>query len=139
LSPVTLDRTAPPTRSVPDLDEVQRSVVAHRSGPLLVLAGPGTGKTTTLVEAMIGRLTDPIAPVPAAAVLGLTFGRRAALDWRERVAARCPSGPVPDVMTFHSFAYALVRRFGVTDLFAPLPQVISSADQLRRVPARSDR
>ena len=133
MSRVTLDRTAPPTRPAPDLDEAQRSVVAHRSGPLLVLAGPGTGKTTTLVEAMIGRLTDPIAPVPATAVLGLTFGRRAALDWRERVAARCPSGLVPDVLTFHSFAYALVRRFGVTDLFAPLPQVISSADQLRRV------
>ena len=40
----------------PDLDASQRSVVEHAGGPLLVLAGPGTGKTTTLVEAVVDRV-----------------------------------------------------------------------------------
>ena len=45
----------------------QRQVVAHRRGPMLVLAGPGTGKTTTLVEAMVERLQGPdrLRPVRA--------------------------------------------------------------------------
>src|SRR5690348_7647931 len=43
-------RPAPP---VPTLDPFQQQVVDHGPGPLLVLAGPGTGKTTTLVEAIV--------------------------------------------------------------------------------------
>ena len=41
---------------VPELDEHQQRVVDHPGGPLLVLAGPGTGKTTTLVEAIVDRV-----------------------------------------------------------------------------------
>ncbi len=40
----------------PTLDEHQQRVVDHPGGPLLVLAGPGTGKTTTLVEAIVDRI-----------------------------------------------------------------------------------
>ena len=60
----------------PVLDEHQQRVVDHPGGPLLVLAGPGTGKTTTLVEAIVerieGRGADP------SQVLALTFSRKAA-------------------------------------------------------------
>ena len=58
-SPVTTYRLAYPTASravAPALDEFQQSVVDHPGGPLLVLAGPGTGKTTTLVEAIVDRI-----------------------------------------------------------------------------------
>ena len=41
-----------PTATPPTLDEYQQQVVDHPGGPLLVLAGPGTGKTTTWVEAI---------------------------------------------------------------------------------------
>ena len=64
---------------VPQLDEHQQRVVDHEGGPLLVLAGPGTGKTTTLVEAIVDR--DRAARRRARLVLALTFspqGRRAA-------------------------------------------------------------
>ncbi|NDH98514.1 MAG: hypothetical protein EBZ17_13855, partial [Actinobacteria bacterium] len=40
----------------PEVDAGQRAVIDHRDGPLLVLAGPGTGKTTTIVESVVGRL-----------------------------------------------------------------------------------
>ena len=46
-------RRPPPS---PALDEHQQRVVDHPGGPLLVLAGPGTGKTTTLVEAIVDRI-----------------------------------------------------------------------------------
>src|SRR5690606_38894157 len=106
---LVLDRAAPQPGEAPALDADQGRVVAHRGGPLLVLAGPGTGKTTTLVEAMVARLSGPDALRPDQ-VLGLTFGRKAAQDWRERVTARLGGGLVPTVTTFHSFAYALVRQ-----------------------------
>ena len=78
-------------RRAPVLDEAQRRVVEHGGGPLLVLAGPGTGKTTTLVEAAVARVE---AGVPVDDILMLTFSRRAAGELRDRVTARLgPHGP----------------------------------------------
>jgi superfamily I DNA/RNA helicase/RecB family exonuclease len=105
---LVLDRSPAPAGEPPELDADQRAVVAHRGGPLLVLAGPGTGKTTTLVEMMAARLSGP-DPLRPDQVLGLTFGRRAAQQWRDRVARRVGGGLTPTVTTFHSFSYALVR------------------------------
>ncbi|MGW4007183.1 UvrD-helicase domain-containing protein, partial [Streptomyces nigra] len=51
-----LVRTPPAQAAPPRLDAAQRSVVDHRTGPMLVLAGPGTGKTTTLVESVAERI-----------------------------------------------------------------------------------
>ncbi len=86
-------------------------MVDHRQGPLLVLAGPGTGKTTTIVEAVSGRLTGA-DPIPSADVLVLTFGRAAAVDLRARIAARLDTVPIPTVATFHSFGWQLLRSGG---------------------------
>ena len=75
-----LVRPAATTVVVPALDEAQRRVVDHRGGPLLVLAGPGTGKTTTVVEAVVARIEAGADPEQ---VLVLTFGRRAAAELRD--------------------------------------------------------
>ena len=48
----------PVAAEVPRLDEAQQAVVSHRRGPLLVVGGPGTGKTTTLVEAVASRVAS---------------------------------------------------------------------------------
>src|SRR3954454_16583467 len=94
----------------PALDEAQRAVVDHPGGPLLVLAGPGTGKTTTLVESVVDRIAGR-GQTPDE-ILVLTFSRRAAADLRTRIAARLGRTVVtPMAMTFHAFCYALVRRF----------------------------
>lgn len=109
----TLERVLPDV-VVPVLDDDQRRVVEHDQGPLLVLAGPGTGKTTTLVEAVVRRIERKSAT--GAAPLVLTFSRRAALDLRARVTARLGrSVATPTVLTFHAFCFALVRRFGEWD------------------------
>ncbi|MFC6237509.1 ATP-dependent helicase [Longivirga aurantiaca] len=129
---LVLDRTPPLSAAAPALDAEQRRVVAHREGPLLVLAGPGTGKTTTLVEAMVARLQGPTA-VRADQVLGLTFGRRAAGEWRERVTARLGGGVVPTVTTFHSFAYALVRQAADPEAFAEPLRLLSGPEQEARL------
>lgn len=119
-----VERSGP---TVPTLDPDQQLVVDHATGPLLVLAGPGTGKTTTLVEAIAQKIDAGVAPEQ---ILALTFGRKAAVELRDRVTARLGRTlTAPICMTFHSFAYALIRRFAPTDLYdAPL-RLITAAEQ----------
>ncbi len=104
-----LRRRPPRAGRAPALDADQRRVVEHPGGPLLVLAGPGTGKTTTLVEAVVDRVERRgLAPEQ---VLVLTFSRKAAQELRERITGRLgrtTRGPV--ALTFHGYAYALLRR-----------------------------
>ncbi|MEU6134014.1 ATP-dependent DNA helicase [Nocardioides sp. NPDC047086] len=117
----------PGAAAVPVLDEHQRSVVEHPGGPLLVLAGPGTGKTTTLVEAVVDRIEN--RGVRPDQLLALTFSRKAAEQLRDRVTARLGrtlSGAVSS--TFHSFAYGLVRRYAPADLYAA-PLTLLSAPE----------
>ena len=112
---------------VPVLDEHQQRVVDHEGGPLLVLAGPGTGKTTTLVEAIVDRIehrgADP------SSVLALTFSRQAAEQLRDRVTARLGrTTSAAMCSTFHSFAYSLIRAYSPPELYdAPL-QLLSAPE-----------
>lgn len=123
-----LDRTPALPYVAPTLDEDQLRVVNHRHGAMRVLAGPGTGKTTTLVAAMAARLSGPDALHPNQ-VLGLTFGRRAAIDWRDQVTAAVGGGVVPLVSTFHSFCYALVRQFQSDEAYVSATRLLSGPEQ----------
>lgn len=108
------------------LDARQRAVVDHSGGPLLVLAGPGTGKTTTLVESVAARIargTDP------GRILVLTFSRKAAVELRDRMALRIGAASAPQATTFHSFCYALVRAHQDADLFAEPLRLLSGPEQ----------
>jgi superfamily I DNA/RNA helicase/RecB family exonuclease len=123
-----LDRTPALPYVAPILDDDQLRVVNHRQGAMRVLAGPGTGKTTTLVAAMAARLSGPDALHPNQ-VLGLTFGRRAAIDWRDQVTAAVGGGVVPLVSTFHSFCYALVRQFQSDEAYVSATRLLSGPEQ----------
>ncbi|KEF04397.1 helicase UvrD [Streptomyces rimosus] len=101
-------------------------MVDHRTGPLLVLAGPGTGKTTTLVEAVARRVRDGADPER---LLVLTFSRKAAVELRDRIAARLGSAAAPQATTFHSYCYALVRAHQDADLFADPLRLLSGPEQ----------
>ncbi|MFC5766982.1 ATP-dependent helicase, partial [Actinacidiphila bryophytorum] len=117
-------RTPPATVRPPVLDAAQRAVVEHGDGPLLVLAGPGTGKTTTLVESVLARVRAGTAPEK---VLVLTFSRRAAVDLRDRMAARGLGGLT--AATFHSFCYALVREQQSAEDFQEPVRLLSGPEQ----------
>ncbi|MEU1278429.1 UvrD-helicase domain-containing protein [Streptomyces sp. NPDC005805] len=121
-----LVRTAPAPVDPPLLDAAQRAVVDHTDGPLLVLAGPGTGKTTTLVESVAARIARGGDP---ARILVLTFSRRAAVELRDRMALRLGGAHGPQATTFHSFCYALVRAHQDADLFAEPLRLLSGPEQ----------
>ncbi|MER6425907.1 ATP-dependent DNA helicase [Streptomyces sp. NPDC001137] len=121
-----LVRTPPSRQDPPRLDAPQRSVVDHESGPLLVLAGPGTGKTTTLVESVAARIARGGDPER---ILVLTFSRKAAVELRDRMALRIGAARAPQATTFHSFSYALVRAHQDSDLFVEPLRLLSGPEQ----------
>ncbi len=94
------------------LDDSQQEAAQMPQGPLLLGAGPGTGKTKTL----IGRCQylTRTQGVPAEKILALTFSRQAAEEMRERLAhagvGSMDAGPW--IGTFHSFGLYVLRRYG---------------------------
>jgi superfamily I DNA/RNA helicase/RecB family exonuclease len=125
--------TAAPAE-LPVLDAGQQRVVAHRDGPLLVVGGPGTGKTTTLVEAVAARVAEGADP---SQILVLTFGRRAAAALRDRIEARigtvrAASGQAtmsePVVRTFPAYAFGLLR-LAAAERGEPAPRLLTGAEQ----------
>ena len=89
------------------LTSAQREAVQHVQGPLLILAGPGSGKTrvvTHRVANLIGQGT------PGSHILALTFTNKAAEEMRSRVESLAPNSSVW-VGTFHRFCARLLRRY----------------------------
>jgi DNA helicase-2/ATP-dependent DNA helicase PcrA len=92
------------------LNPQQLAAVVHRDGPLLVIAGAGSGKTRTLIY-RVARLIE--SGVPPRAILLLTFTRRAAQEMLRRVELLIGErGGQVSGGTFHSFANQVLRRYG---------------------------
>ncbi|MBW2472170.1 MAG: ATP-dependent helicase [Deltaproteobacteria bacterium] len=109
-----------------DLNPSQYEAVTHRDGPLLVIAGAGSGKTRTLVYRVAYLIDQDILPEN---LLLLTFTRRAAQEmlWR---ASLLLDGSCQDVTggTFHAIANMLLRRYGYLIGFAPNFTIIDRSD-----------
>lgn len=85
----------------------QQSIIEADDKPLLVTAGPGAGKTRTLV----GRIAHLLQQgVPARRILALTFTRRAATELEERLRAQVQDGPVPLTDTLHALAFSVWHK-----------------------------
>lgn len=90
------------------LTPAQAQAVAHQHGPLLVVAGPGSGKTRVITQ-RIGRLiANGVSPYE---ILAITFTNKASQEMAERVAAIVPGSRVW-VSTFHRFCARLLREHG---------------------------
>jgi DNA helicase-2/ATP-dependent DNA helicase PcrA len=111
INPTTFSRwhasTAPVTLpALADLNDSQRQAASHVDGPLLVLAGPGSGKTRVVTR----RIAHLIAQgIPARQIVALTFTNKAADEMRRRVTDLVGPQPV-EMGTFHRFAARLLRR-----------------------------
>lgn len=97
--------------AIETLNESQRRAVEWTDGPLLVLAGPGSGKTSVLAY-RIAHLLE-LSPTKRFQVLGLTFTNKAAIEMRERVYGILPGGSERALLTtFHAFAADILRQHG---------------------------
>jgi superfamily I DNA/RNA helicase/RecB family exonuclease len=89
------------------LSRYQQSVIDHRGSPLVVLGGPGTGKTTVIVESAVSRIVEGQDPN---SILMLTYGRERASELRDDVALRTTAiMHEPIARTFHSLAFSILK------------------------------
>jgi len=101
----------------PELNEEQTRAVEHAGGALLVLAGPGTGKTRVLTRRIARLVQQGIA---ARSICAITFTRRAAGELRERLAELLgPDAALIEASTFHAFGRTLLRAFAEHAGLAP--------------------
>ena len=101
-----------------DFTEVQRRVISHRHSPLVVVGGPGTGKTTLLIESALARINEGQDPNT---ILLLTYGRERASELRDAVALRTTSiMHEPIARTFHSLAFSILKMKAHPDAADPI-------------------
>jgi DNA helicase-2/ATP-dependent DNA helicase PcrA len=98
---------ADPTPILESLTAAQLAAVTHVEGPLLMLAGPGSGKTRVVTHRIAYLLAQGI---PARQILALTFTNKAADEMRRRLERLAPEQPVW-VGTFHRFCARLLRQY----------------------------
>ena len=95
------------------LNEEQQAAVYHPSGPLLIVAGPGTGKTRTLTH-KIAHLIDTGNPVER--MLAMTFTNKAAKEMQERLSSLIgPDRDLPFVGTFHGLGFKILGHLAKVD------------------------
>ena len=95
------------------LSESQKKAIEHIAGPAIVIAGPGSGKTLTIVNRIINLINSG---VDSSSIAVLTFSKTAALNMNERLVKAI--GPTDAFLgTFHSLAYGILRTsFGLKDV-----------------------
>ena len=106
------------------LDAEQAAVVAHCGSPIVVQGGPGTGKTTVLIEAALARIQGGQNPD---SILLLTYGRERASELRDAIALRTTKTMFePLARTFHSLAFSILKMKAKGD---PDPILLSGPEQ----------
>jgi DNA helicase II / ATP-dependent DNA helicase PcrA len=117
--------TPPAVRSQDDLTPAQRAAVEHFEGPLLVVAGPGSGKTRVITRRIARLIERGVRPRN---ILAITFTNKAAREMEERVGRLVPGAPVW-VSTFHKLCARLLRQYGSAVGLAPNFTILDTGDQ----------
>src|ERR1700738_2410851 len=89
------------------LTQSQREAVLHTEGPLLVLAGPGSGKTRVITCRIANLIHQGVRPFQ---ILAITFTNKAAGEMKQRVEAMLPGKGIW-ISTFHSLGVRLMRQY----------------------------
>jgi DNA helicase II / ATP-dependent DNA helicase PcrA len=114
-----------------NLNEIQAEAVRRTEGPLLILAGAGSGKTTTITS-RLAYLLDVVG-VPAGNTLTLTFTNKAAKEMRERALAMIATQSYPPLLcTFHKFGL-LFLKFHIHRLGRENNFVVIDTDDKKRI------
>ncbi|TSC94284.1 MAG: hypothetical protein Athens101428_383 [Candidatus Berkelbacteria bacterium Athens1014_28] len=128
IKPLGLDFDNPRSDILSDLNAEQKKAVTFRDGPLLIVAGAGTGKTTVITRRIAYIIEQKLA-LPSE-ILALTFTEKAASEMEARVDLLVPYGFVDSqISTFHAFGDRLLRDFSI-DLGLPANfKVLSQTEQ----------
>ena len=114
---------------IPDFTEDQMQVVRHVDGPLRVCAGPGSGKTATL----IGRIRYLVEEkeIDPAFMLVVTFTNEAATELKNRCLSFLPEDRLPKIATLNSFCYGILRENN--DLLGKNLKLLGTIERLRLI------
>jgi len=110
------------------LNEEQRQAVLHEQGPLLIVAGAGTGKTTVLIDRLLYLITEK--KLEPNKILIITFTEKAAQELEERADRALPYGYVElSIFTFHGLGEQILRQHGLDIGLNPDYRVINQTEQ----------
>ena len=112
------------------LNKQQKEAVGHREGPMLIIAGAGTGKTTVIVERVKNLIAKDLAS--PSEILALTFTEKAAREMEERADVAMPYGYERMwIMTFHAFCDQVLRDDGVHAGFDPEFNLLTESESIQ--------
>jgi DNA helicase-2/ATP-dependent DNA helicase PcrA len=114
-----------------DINPEQRSAITHGPGPLLVVAGAGSGKTRVITRRIAHLVQEG---VPPHRIVALTFTNKAAREMRERVEKLVAARDLL-VCTFHSFAARTLRRFAARVGFTSEYSIYDTEDKTQLLKA----
>jgi len=118
------------------LNKEQLQAIKHKEGPLLIIAGAGTGKTTVITQ-RIKYLVEKGLAKPQE-ILALTFTEKAAREMEERVDVALPYGYTNMwIMTFHSFCERILRREGLHIGMDPKSKLMTEAETMQLIRKKS--
>ena len=113
------------------LNDAQNRAARHRSGPLLLRAGPGTGKTQTLIGRLLELRDSAVEP---SSILVLTFSNKAAGEMTDRTISAWPEAAGElTIGTFHSFGLDILRRFHERASLPAEPRLLDTAEAVALV------
>jgi len=119
-------------------DEDQEKAIRHKTGPLLIIAGAGTGKTRVITERIAYLINEKIAEPKE--ILALTFSEKAAAEMEKRVYELVPYGMIDaHISTFHSFGHSIINDSFADLQIAPDWKLITDVDAIILVVQNIDR